>query len=125
MRTHITGSGVSILIHGIVLLSLLLLPLLAGGEETANPSGIVFRCDFESKTWWQEWDRSEPPKRTATVAADTQLKFEPHDGKALRIRVDQGGHYGVSLDSCSQKSQPSCNFFENHWLLERSVSSLS
>ena len=24
-------------------------------------------------------------------------KFEPHDGKALRIRVEQGGHYGVSL----------------------------
>jgi len=98
MRTHITGSRVSILLRGIVPLSLLLLPRLASGEDTANHSRIIFRCDFESKTWWQEWDRREPPKRVETVARDSRLKFEAHDGKALRIRVDQGGHYGVSLD---------------------------
>ena len=63
----------------------------------AKPTDIIFRCDFESKTWWQEWDQSELPKRTETVATDTKREFEPHDGKALRIRVDQGGHYGVSL----------------------------
>ena len=66
-------------------------------RRQAKPADIIFRCDFESKTWWQEWDRSELPKRTETVASDTKLQFEAHDGKALRIRVDQGGHYGVSL----------------------------
>ena len=97
MRTHSADTGVSILLHGVALLSLLLQPHLARGDDTAKPAEIIFRCDFESKTWWQEWDRSELPERTETVATDTKLKFELHDGKALRIRVDQGGHYGVSL----------------------------
>ena len=98
MRTHITGNGISILLSRVVLLSLILQPLLARGEETANPPGTIFQCDFESTNWWREWGRREPPKRTETVAADAKFKFEAHDGKALRIRVDKGGHYGVSLE---------------------------
>jgi hypothetical protein len=98
MRTHITGNGISILLSRVVLLSLILQPLLARGEEAANPPGTIFQCDFESTNWWREWGRREPPKRTETVAADAKFKFEAHDGKALRIRVDKGGHYGVSLE---------------------------
>lgn len=58
---------------------------------------VVFRCDFESDTWYKEWGLSQAPARVATVGADAERKFTPHDGKALRIRVDEGGHYGASV----------------------------
>ena len=62
------------------------------------PAGVVFTCDFESPTWWQEWAVRQKDAHTDTVREDAARKFEPHRGKALRIRVDQNGHYGVSLD---------------------------
>ncbi len=70
--------------------------LLTIGAATADPAE-VFTCDFESETWWQEWGEKEQDAHTATVAADNARKFEPAAGKALRIRVDKGGHYGASL----------------------------
>lgn len=57
---------------------------------------VVFSCDFESERWYQQWGEKKAPARTALVAADPQRRFEPRDGKALRIRVDQGGHNGVT-----------------------------
>ena len=65
--------------------------------DDSDASGVVFQCDFESETWWREWGERQQPKRTQTVSEDRQRKFEPHNGKALRIHVEQGGHYGVSL----------------------------
>lgn len=59
---------------------------------------MVFSCDFESATWWQEWALKQKDVHTDTVTADPTRKFEPHRGRALRIRVDQGGHYGASLE---------------------------
>ncbi len=70
--------------------------LLASGAATADPAE-VFTCDFESETWWEEWGEKEQDPHTDTVTADTAGKFEPAAGKALRIRVDKGGHYGASL----------------------------
>lgn len=68
--------------------------------QAANPlsAGVVFTCDFESATWWQEWAARQKDAHTDTVLEDPTRNFESHRGKALRIRVDQGGHYGVSLD---------------------------
>ena len=60
-------------------------------------SANIFRCDFESDSWWEEWGERKQPPRTATLSADSQRKFATHRGKALRIRVDKGGHYGASL----------------------------
>ncbi len=78
-----------------------LLPLVATpGTSDADElvsSSIVFRCDFESVTWWQEFGERNQPEHTQTMSGDPQRGFEPHDGAALRIRVDEGGHYGVSL----------------------------
>lgn len=74
--------------------------LIANAANTPLPAGSVevFRCDFESATWWTEWGLRQPEVHTATVTEDAARKFEPHRGRALRIRVDQGGHYGASLD---------------------------
>lgn len=63
-----------------------------------DSSDVLFTCDFEADTWWQEWGARQKDARTDTVAADTARKFEPHRGKALRIRVDKDGHYGASFE---------------------------
>ncbi len=76
--------------------------LLVGGIYI--PSGIadersvpLFTCNFESETWYREWGQSKPPDRTELVEADTGRGFAPLQGKALRVRVDEGGHYGTSF----------------------------
>lgn len=65
----------------------------------AEPStlDVVFQCDFESSDWWRQWGERRRDPHTETVNSDPERRFEPHRGKALRIRVDKGGHYGVSL----------------------------
>lgn len=83
--------------------TLLITLLLFGASGRAIPAGpetpaVVFTTDFESNTWWTEWAARQKDARTDTVAEDAARQFEPLAGKALRIRVDQGGHYGVSLD---------------------------
>ena len=67
------------------------------GQGTSSPSNEFFHCDFESPTWWQDWGLREAPQRAEAVKDDAQRRFLPHKGSALRVRVDQGGHYGVSL----------------------------
>ncbi len=66
-------------------------------QDVSNSSDVIFQCDFESETWWNEWGLRDSPKRADAVDEDRQREFESHDGKALQIRVDEGGHYGVSL----------------------------
>lgn len=92
-----TQIAASTLVRALALTVSLLLPCRAIGDDNECQSAVIFQCDFESNTWWREWNREEQPKRTRTVAEDEELKFKPLSGKALRIRVDQGGHYGVSL----------------------------
>lgn len=59
--------------------------------------GVLFTCDFQRDDWFREWGERRPPQRADLVATDPERKFEPLSGKALRIKVDEGGHYGVSL----------------------------
>lgn len=68
------------------------------GQKTVQNQGVVFHCNFEDSDWWREWGLREQPARAETVIEDTKLSFVPQDGKALRIRVDEGGHYGLSLE---------------------------
>ncbi len=58
---------------------------------------ILFFYDFSSDNWHQEWGAIRKDAHTETVAFDESRKFEPLQGRALRIKVDQGGHYGASL----------------------------
>ena len=66
-------------------------------ERLAPQTDIIFHCDFESLSWWKEWGQHRKPERADAVKKDTRLNFQPHDGNALRVRVDQAGHYGLSL----------------------------
>jgi hypothetical protein len=58
---------------------------------------VLFRCDFETDTWFKQWGERKSPSRVTVVDADSEHCFEPLAGKALRVRIDKGGHYGVSL----------------------------
>jgi len=78
-----------------LLASLLTCSVLAEDQRDDNP--VIFESDFESIEWWQEWGLKASPERVDTVSRDVRRGFEPHAGRALRIRVDRGGHYGVSL----------------------------
>lgn len=71
-------------------------------QDKAKPTAqsadnILFTCDFESDTWYKEWDIDKKDKHTDVVTADPIRKFKPFRDKALRIKVDKGGHYGTSL----------------------------
>lgn len=66
-------------------------------QQSTRQDGLIFQCDFEHESWWREWGLRQPPKRAETITVDNQRGFVSHDRKALRIRVDQGGHYGLSL----------------------------
>lgn len=86
-------------------------------EEPASQDNSLFRCDFEHPQWWNAWNLQEIPARAVTVDEDAPLKFEPHDGKALRVRVDRGGHYGISLQyrfADQLGAEPESIYFQYH-----------
>lgn len=77
-------------------------PCLALAEDGSRPpeSGgaeVLFSSNFESDAWYEDWGLTRPPDRTQAVASDPARKFVPLRGKALRIKVEEGGHYGASL----------------------------
>lgn len=81
--------------------------------ETIAPTPI-FTCDFESERWWEAWGLHKADARTDTVLEDAERKFVPLKGKALRVRVEKGGHYGTSLSYRFAKqtgSEPEAVYF--------------
>ncbi|MHC4703946.1 MAG: polysaccharide lyase, partial [Planctomycetota bacterium] len=60
-------------------------------------SDVIFSCDFESDNWFEQFGMRKSPSRVDAVSSDPEQKFEPLSGKAIRIRVDRGGHYGASI----------------------------
>jgi hypothetical protein len=89
-------------IIGVALVALAVSP--AGAAEPVSPAAgrergdeVIFRCDFESERWLDEWGERRIDPRVDTVDSDPARQFEPLEGKALRIRVDKGDHYGASL----------------------------
>ena len=66
-------------------------------KPESAPDEVLFTCDFESETWFQEWGLRRPDGRVDIVTTDQELRFEPLSGRALRVRVDKGGHYGTGM----------------------------
>jgi hypothetical protein len=60
-------------------------------------NNVVFTCDFESDDWYKQFGMRKSPERVEAVSSDPARKFEPRAGKAIRIKVDRGGHYGASI----------------------------
>lgn len=57
---------------------------------------IIFFTDFESADWRRDWGHKEDG-RSVTLASDPGNGFEPLSGKALRVQVSKGKHYGTSF----------------------------
>ncbi len=70
------------------------------GAETSPADGssqVILHSDFDTDAWLRQWGVPEAPERTQLVQADPERKFQPLRGQALRVHVEQGGHYGLSL----------------------------
>lgn len=68
-----------------------------GEPQLAHRQDILFTCDFESPEWYREWGLDAPEPGSETVSSDPALKFEPFQGRALRVRVPEGGNLGSNL----------------------------
>ena len=67
-----------------------------GDKGIEKDADVIASADFESDAWRKDWSGG----RRATVrvlSEDEERRFEPWQGKALRIKVEKGGHYGASL----------------------------
>jgi len=65
--------------------------------SSRDRNDIVFFCDFESNNWYEQFGMRSMPERVEVVSSDPARKFETLAGKAMRIKVDRGGHYGASI----------------------------
>ena len=65
--------------------------------SSRDKNDVVFFCDFESDTWYEQFGMRRRPERVEVISSDPARKFEPLAGKALRIKIDRGGHYGASI----------------------------
>jgi len=68
-----------------------------GEAQLANRQDVLFTCDFESPEWYREWGLTAPEASTDTVSSDPDRKFAPLQGRALRVRVPEGGNLGSNL----------------------------
>ena len=67
-----------------------------GDEGMASDAQVVCATRFESDGWRSVWSGGQ--RDTVSVVDEDQLRrFEPWQGKTLRIKVPAGGHYGASL----------------------------
>ena len=83
--------------ESVLLGCLLVATTMTAAATRLSKSDVYFACGFESDAWHEEWGLRRRPERLDTVASDPAREFEPLRGKALRVRVDRGGHYGGSL----------------------------
>ncbi len=56
----------------------------------AKDPNVIFATDFESEDWQNEWTYAGKRGVIDTVAQDEARKFEPLQGKALRVRIAKG-----------------------------------
>lgn len=67
-----------------------------GDEGIEKDPGVIVFTDFDSDQWREQWSGGKRPT-VRVVAEDKERSFEPLLGKALRIKVGKGGHYGASI----------------------------
>ena len=52
-------------------------PLKITAASLRGREDIVFFCDFESPTWYEQFGMTDNPPRGVAVSSDSALKFEP------------------------------------------------
>ncbi|MHC4328376.1 MAG: polysaccharide lyase [Planctomycetota bacterium] len=66
-------------------------------DKHFKENDLIFSCDFESDDWYKKFGMRRSPERVEVVSSDPARKFEPQAGRAIRVKVDQGDHYGASI----------------------------
>jgi len=61
-----------------------------GDRAIEKDPDVVFCTGFESDRWPDEWTTAAERKVLATIDSDLPRKFDPLQGKALRVRIAQG-----------------------------------
>jgi hypothetical protein len=67
-----------------------------GDRGIRGDPDVVFFTDFESDEWADEWTQAADLKVLTTVESDQQRKFEPLQGKALRVKIAEGSTGAMS-----------------------------
>ena len=67
-----------------------------GDARLAEDTNVIALADFESEDWRRQWSGGSR-ETVSVVSEDEQLTFSPLAGKALRIKVSKGTHYGASI----------------------------
>ncbi len=73
-----------------------------GDAGLAEDESVIAFTDFESDGWRRQWSGGQRPT-VAVVREDQARRFEPLAGQALQLRVEQGGHYGASMEFAFRK----------------------
>jgi hypothetical protein len=62
----------------------------AHDQGIGEDDGVIFATGFESDHWADEWTQAGDLAVVGTIDADPSRKFEPLQGKALRVRIAKG-----------------------------------
>lgn len=58
---------------------------------------VLFATGFESPIWLAEWSHYSPRSNAEAISDDPSRKFEPFEGRALRVRLVKGSNFGLDL----------------------------
>ncbi len=67
-----------------------------GDKGIAENAAVIAFADFDSEAWREDWSGGGR-ETVGVVGEDAAHGFVPWQGKALRVKVAKGGHYGASL----------------------------
>lgn len=60
-------------------------------------SDVLMATSFESPSWRADWSYVSAASHVAVVDRDEARRFEPLLGKALRVEIPQGDHFGLDM----------------------------
>lgn len=66
-----------------------------GDRGIQSDPAVIYFGTFESDSWYLDWGTSTKPANADVVHTDASRLFVPLEGKALRIRIEQGSNAGI------------------------------
>ena len=66
-------------------------------EGIASHPGVLLFSNFEREDWGKEWSFGTGARTLRLVDADAERRFEPLQGKALRVEIPKGANTGLNV----------------------------
>ena len=66
-------------------------------QGIADHPDVYLFSDFETADWGDDWTFGSGDSTLDTTLSDPARQFEPFEKAALRVKLIEGGHYGMSL----------------------------